>query len=203
MRALDHSAIGQPPRSSDIYFLFYSLSVWGYSFLCVSFITLWTIIVEWFYESIRPLSQREAPLSWDIHFLFYSLSVWGYSFLCVTFINLCAIIGIIFIPFMKHKFYQVLLMFMVALAVGTLAGSSLLFLIPDVSMNSSFHRKLSSGVMILLTITFELGIILQNIWRRVVGNVLINISPSNILPIVLKPDRFLQNCQAGFGRCEH
>ena len=28
------------------------------------------------------------------------------------------------------------------------------------------------------------------------------ISPSNILPIVLKPERFLQNCQAGFGRCE-
>ena len=43
--------------------------------------------------------------------------------------------------------------------------------------------------MILLTITFALGIILQNIWRRVVDDVLINISPSNILPIVLKPER--------------
>ena len=62
-----------------------------------------------------------------------------------------------------------------------------------------FIGKLSSRAMILLTITFELGIILQKIWRRVVGNVLINISPSNILPIVLKPERFLQNCQAGFG----
>ena len=42
-------------------------------------------------------------------------------------------------------------------------------------------QKLSSGSMVLLTITFELRMILQNIWRRVVGNVLINISPSNIL----------------------
>ena len=57
--------------------------------------------------------------------------------------------------------------------------------------------------MILWTITFELRMILQNICRRVVGNVLINISPSNILPIMLKPVNFHHNCQAGFGRCEH
>ena len=38
--------------------------------------------------------------------------------------------------------------------------------------------------------------ILQNIWRRVVGNVLINISPSIILPILLKPERFHKKCQA-------
>ena len=50
--------------------------------------------------------------------------------------------------------------------------------------------------MIFLTITFELGIILQNIRRRVVGIVLINISPSNILPIMLYAARYHQNCQA-------
>ena len=38
--------------------------------------------------------------------------------------------------------------------------------------------------------------ILQNISRRVVGNVLINISPSDILPILLKPERFRQKCHA-------
>ena len=38
--------------------------------------------------------------------------------------------------------------------------------------------------------------ILQNIWRSVVGNVLINISPSIILPILLKPERFHKKCQA-------
>ena len=70
-------------------------------------------------------------------------------------------------------------------------------------MLKAFFENCRLELMKLLTITFELGIILQNIRRRVVGNVLINISPSNILPIVLKPERFLQNGQAGFGRCEH
>ena len=42
-------------------------------------------------------------------------------------------------------------------------------------------------------------IILQNIWRRVVGYVLINISPWNILPIMHQPERFHQNGLAGFG----
>ncbi|KAK2161086.1 hypothetical protein LSH36_121g00043 [Paralvinella palmiformis] len=57
--------------------------------------------------------------------------VWGYSFVCVTFINLCSLMGMVFLPLMHKSFYKKLLMFMVALAVGTLSGSSLLFLIPE------------------------------------------------------------------------
>ena len=60
-----------------------------------------------------------------------------------------------------------------------------------------------SGAMILLTITFEMGMILQKIWRGVVGNVLTIISHSNILPILQKSERFHQNSQTGFSRCEH
>ena len=41
-------------------------------------------------------------------------------------------------------------------------------------------QKLSSGSMILLRVTFDIRMILQNIWRRVVGNVMINILPPNI-----------------------
>ena len=37
---------------------------------------------------------------------------------------------------------------------------------------------------------------LKNIWRRIVGNVLINISPSIIFPTVLSLARLHQNCQA-------
>ena len=55
--------------------------------------------------------------------------------------------------------------------------------------------QLSSGSMILLTITFKLMMISQNISRRVVGNVLVNISPSNISLTMLSPARFHQNCQ--------
>ena len=50
---------------------------------------------------------------------------------------------------------------------------------------TEFVLELSSGSMILLIITLELGMYLQTIWRRVVGNVLINISLSNIFLTML------------------
>ena len=50
--------------------------------------------------------------------------------------------------------------------------------------------------MIILKITLELIRILQNISRRVVGNVLINISPSTIFLDMISLQRFYQHCQA-------
>ena len=64
-------------------------------------------------------------------------------------------------------------------------------------------QKLSSGSTILLAITLESKMIVKNIWRRVVGNVLMNISPSTFFLTVLQPARFHQNCQAALGSCEH
>ena len=58
-------------------------------------------------------------------------------------------------------------------------------------------RKLSSGSFIHLTITLELKKILQNIWRRVVGSVLINISPWNIFLILLLLENY--KCQTELG----
>ena len=66
-----------------------------------------------------------------------------------------------------------------------------------------FLQKLSSGSVILLTITFKMRMILQTIWRRVVGNVLIDFSPSIILLTLLLPAKYHQTCAAAFGRCEH
>ena len=50
--------------------------------------------------------------------------------------------------------------------------------------------------MILLEITLELTMIFKNISRRVVGNVLINISPSKVFLNMRSLQRFHQNCQA-------
>ncbi|GFO43634.1 Zinc transporter zip14-like [Plakobranchus ocellatus] len=58
-------------------------------------------------------------------------ATWGYSLLFVTLINLCALTGAFVLPCMRLKSYKLVLIFMVALAVGTLAGSGLLFLIPE------------------------------------------------------------------------
>ena len=38
--------------------------------------------------------------------------------------------------------------------------------------------------------------ILQKIWRRIVSNIVIHISPSNIFLTLLLPERSQQNCQA-------
>ena len=58
---------------------------------------------------------------------------------------------------------------------------------------------LSSGSMILLTITQELTMILQNICRRDVDSVLNNISTSNMFPFKLRSERFDENCPLTFG----
>ncbi|CAG5120647.1 unnamed protein product [Candidula unifasciata] len=68
-------------------------------------------------------TEKSAPPS--------SYASWGYTFLFVTLINLCSLTGAVVLPCMKLKSYKLVLMFMVALAVGTLAGSGLLFLIPE------------------------------------------------------------------------
>ncbi|XP_062567238.1 metal cation symporter ZIP8-like isoform X2 [Saccostrea cucullata] len=58
-------------------------------------------------------------------------AAWGFGFLFVTIINICSLAGAVVLPFMKRKFYVKILIFMVALAVGSLAGSGMLVLIPE------------------------------------------------------------------------
>ena len=61
---------------------------------------------------------------------------------------------------------------------------------------------LSSGSIILLTVTLKVRMILQNIWRRVVGYVLIAISLTNIFLTLLLPAIFHQNCKLhGYWLC--
>jgi len=45
---------------------------------------------------------------------------------------MCALLGVIVLPCIRGDLYKKVLIYMVGLAVGTLAGSSLLFLIPEV-----------------------------------------------------------------------
>ena len=60
-----------------------------------------------------------------------SEQAWGYGFLFVTIINICSLSGAVVLPCMKKTFYQMVLIFLVALAVGSLAASGLLVLIPE------------------------------------------------------------------------
>jgi len=66
-----------------------------------------------------------------------SVTVWGYGFLFVTLINICSLTGFIVLPFIKKDFYSYLLMFLIALAVGSLVASALLVLIPEVGLGEN------------------------------------------------------------------
>lgn len=59
-------------------------------------------------------------------------SVWGYGILCVTLISLCSLVGASVVPFMKKTFYKRLLLYFIALAIGTLYSNALFQLIPEV-----------------------------------------------------------------------
>ncbi|XP_063051235.1 metal cation symporter ZIP14 isoform X1 [Engraulis encrasicolus] len=57
--------------------------------------------------------------------------VWGYGFLCVTLISLCSLVGASVVPFMRKTFYKRLLLYFIALAIGTLYSNALFQLIPE------------------------------------------------------------------------
>lgn len=57
-------------------------------------------------------------------------AVWLYSSLSITAISACGLLGVVVIPIMHKTYYNHLLQFLVALAVGTLCGDALLHLMP-------------------------------------------------------------------------
>lgn len=61
-----------------------------------------------------------------------AFEVWGYGLLCVTVISLCSLMGASVVPFMKKTFYKRLLLYFIALAIGTLYSNALFQLIPEV-----------------------------------------------------------------------
>lgn len=60
-----------------------------------------------------------------------AIEVWGYGLLCVTIISLCSLMGASVVPFMKKTFYKRLLLYFIALAIGTLYSNALFQLIPE------------------------------------------------------------------------
>ena len=70
-----------------------------------------------------------------------SIAVWGYSCASVIVISLVGLLGVAVIPIMQQVFYNHLLQFLVALAVGALSGDAMLHLIPHVSYGRQSNDK--------------------------------------------------------------
>ena len=58
-------------------------------------------------------------------------AIWGYGVLAVTIISLCSLVGISLLPLMKTDNYDKILLYLIALAVGTLSCNAIFQLIPE------------------------------------------------------------------------
>ncbi|CAK9300583.1 unnamed protein product, partial [Gordionus sp. m RMFG-2023] len=99
--------------------------------------------------------------------------VWGYSFLFVTIICICSMVGVVFISFMKKKYYKLMLQFMIGLAVGSLSGSAVFHLIPqsfnlmDTDIHHSYINKSATiigGIYLFFITEWLIKVFLE--WRR-------------------------------------
>ena len=113
-------------------------------------------------------------------------AVWLYSSLCILAISACGLLGVAVIPIMHKTYYNHLLQFLVALAVGTLCGDALLHLMPhamspdhdhghshgqtEVEIRASHDDGMWKGLAAMLGVVFfyftEKGLTVVVEWRK-------------------------------------
>ncbi|XP_070497623.1 zinc transporter foi isoform X2 [Chironomus tepperi] len=86
--------------------------------------------------------------------------VWLYSTLSVLIVSACGLCGVIVVPIMDKQYYHLILQFLVALAVGTMTGDTLLHLLPHAMLpltpDQDLHRSMMHrGLIIFACIVFS------------------------------------------------
>lgn len=76
---------------------------------------------------------KKTPMSEDQHItsekkLFQF--AWLYATISILIISMCGLVGVAIVPLMRSSSYDTILMFLVAVAIGTLAGDALMHLLP-------------------------------------------------------------------------
>ncbi|XP_045531271.1 zinc transporter foi isoform X1 [Pieris brassicae] len=99
-------------------------------------------------------------------------AVWLYSCLSITAISACGLLGVAVIPIMHKTYYNHLLQFLVALAVGTLCGDALLHLMPhamsghDQSHDDGMWKGLAAMFGVVFFYFTEKGLTVVVEWRK-------------------------------------
>lgn len=70
--------------------------------------------------------------------------MWGFSLASVTVINAFSLTGVFIVPLMKTRYMKHVLVFFVALAIGTLYSTAVLQLLPEVCHPASCIHLLIS-----------------------------------------------------------
>ena len=73
----------------------------------------------------------------------------------MTIISLTSVAGVATIPFLGKKMYKKILAVLVALGVGTLAGDSLLHLLPHVSLNVPVYKHWSGQISFTFNVSWH------------------------------------------------
>ncbi|XP_046867729.1 zinc transporter ZIP10 isoform X2 [Drosophila willistoni] len=68
-------------------------------------------------------------------------STWLYASISMLVLSVCGLLGILLVPLMKTTSYQEILKFLVAIAVGTLAGDALMHLLPHALFKEKKHEQ--------------------------------------------------------------
>ncbi|XP_064644191.1 zinc transporter ZIP10-like [Lineus longissimus] len=80
------------------------------------------------HDHVHKSPLNSTTKEWD--FFSIPLEVWGYSTLSVLVISLVGLCGVAIVPVIQKVFYTHLIQYLVALAVGSLAGDAMLHLLP-------------------------------------------------------------------------
>lgn len=81
-------------------------------------------------RNVRSTAKTGVDLKHENAYSKDMYAVWLYSSLSIAAISACGLLGVAVIPIMHKTYYNHLLQFLVALAVGTLCGDALLHLMP-------------------------------------------------------------------------